>query len=296
MRTISRMGWALAFSLAALPAFAAGSAQHSSAPSSLTAAAFRRAILKLFPATPGQIRQFQKHVNRTQKAVQGPAPKLVNRTIHVNASVGSSIATIPVTPGYVATISFVDSTGAPWQIVAFSVGNPKAFQVKAPKTQTQNVLVVSALGNEVHSNLSVTLKGQSIPFALSLQANNHLTDAVVVARMSGAGPNAQQQAVVSGQMPGASSVLMDFMQYTPPTGAKKMRCNAPQTTVWRYRGELYVRTRLAAIWPAWTTSSNLGGVTVYRMPPVPSMIFSHHGATLNVKVRPPKSTGGHDGR
>jgi intracellular multiplication protein IcmK len=255
------------------------------APASITQTAYQKAMNELLPASPEMIKAYFNRLDKTRGAIHAkPPPNLLKRTFHLSAAPGSKVPRLNLTPGYVAAITFVDTTGEPWPVSSVSVGNPNWFDISLVKSKTGNQLVVSATGSHLSSNLTVGLEGAAMPVAIELRTDAKQSDAVAIVRMDTAGPNADSEPVQSPASLGAAPVLTQFMNYTPPEAAVPVEVDTSGVKVWAYRGYYYVRTRLAALWPAWDAATTLGGTHVYRMPRTASMLFSRSGSHVRVTV------------
>jgi intracellular multiplication protein IcmK len=113
-------------------------------------------------------------------------------------------------------------------------------------------------------------------------------DGAVVFQATMRGPLAEKPMI--GGVKATSTVdeiMLGFVDGIPPKGAEYLPCT-PEfdgVGVWEYEGQLYVRTRHAAVWPAWTMVANgTGDIRVYKMPVVPSIILSKGGATHTLNI------------
>lgn len=165
-------------------------------PASATAEAYQQALEHRLPAAPGQIRAYRHRLDATRSAIQRRiSPKLVTRSLRMTTEPGGNVPVLSIATGYVATLTFVDATGAAWPITAASVGNPKWFSIDVPRTKAENQIVISALGTHRYSNLTVPLNGESMPLSIELHTNPKRSDAVVGVQLGRQGPNAPPSAV-----------------------------------------------------------------------------------------------------
>ena len=84
----------------------------------------------LMPLSPEEIKELRRAFNSTQKAsafVQDVPAKPVSSTVMVDISPGASPPVVRLSSGFVSSLVFLDSTGAPWPIQAYDLGDPKSF-------------------------------------------------------------------------------------------------------------------------------------------------------------------------
>lgn len=81
---------------------------------------------------------------------------------------------------------------------------------------------------------------------------------------------------------------MAFLDGVPPQSAQRVVVHGAKGRdihVWRYNQSLYVRSRLAAVWPAWSAVSNgVGGLRVYKMRPVSQLMMSISGEVVTLRL------------
>ncbi|MCX7126089.1 MAG: hypothetical protein NTU49_10250, partial [Gammaproteobacteria bacterium] len=96
-------------------------------------AAFTQVVRNLMPLDPGQILMLRDMFDQSQRAVAqypGTPPKPTSSSVLVNMSPGASPPVIRLRSGYVTSLVFLDSTGQPWPVVGYDLGNPKAFNIQ----------------------------------------------------------------------------------------------------------------------------------------------------------------------
>lgn len=296
MRCIRATIAALGLSALMLPALglAQASAQHHSSKSDQKAAAnaaFKASEKKLLPLTPQQIKQFRKHLGATNKAIHKRAPaQLTTRTRVLRLSPGAAVPTIKIAPGYVSSIAFLDQTGAPWPITSVALGDGSAFDIQHPKIKAANLLTITAKGRHRDSNISVTLKGWSMPVVIRLKTDPNAGQALIAMRADQRGPNALPPQVGPAPTQVVGKTLMAFLDDVPPAGATPQRVKGTghaRVQAWAYKKHLYVRTALDPVWPAWdNVVRGAGGIHVYRMPVVASLMLSVQGSVHTLSIEP----------
>jgi len=255
---------------------------------------FELSTEQVLPLTPEQIRAFKAKVGDTTQAMRPlEPPKMVTRSAKLKLEPGVTPPALQVAPGYVSTVLFYDSSGAPWPITSITVGNANKFSVQHNENlKPGNMITVSPLSRHSHTNLAVTLQNQSLPVVLSVKTDDAergaIHDSLVSFSATMRGPLAEKPTI--GGVAATSVVdetMLGFVDGVPPASAKFMNC-IPRTdgvSVWKYDGQIYVRSRHAAIWPAWNMVANgTGDVRVYKMPVVPSIMLSVNGATQTLSL------------
>ena len=250
---------------------------------------FVKQMNQMLPLTPEEIEELRARLDATRAAIHpGPLPKAVSHTVLLDLQPGSPVSKIDVVPGFVSSIVFLDSTGAPWPITSVTVGNPKWFDVTAPKVQPQNLLTVAALGTHLSSNLAVTLKNHPTPILIVLTTDSGISAMLTALRANEQGPNATSPIISAPVSVGADSVLLGFLDRVPPDGAIPLVTDNKQVEAWKYEDTLYVRTQYPAVFPAWSaTVSGDAGVRVYAMPLVASVLLTRAGVPFHVRVNVP---------
>lgn len=246
--------------------------------------AFSRMANSSLPMSPAQIELLRRLYDATQRAsatYPGVPPRPVISTSIVNLSPGATPPVIRLGSGFVTSVVFVDSTGAPWPIQAYSNGNPSAYNIQWD--QKGNILLIQAITAYRTGNLAVILKGLNTPVMIELTAGQSAMDMRVDMRMPGLGPNAQPAYET---LPGTGSpYLLSLLDGIPPTNAKALTASACQDCAWLVGDKLYLRTQFHVISPAWiSTMSSVDGTHVYEMEPTPVILASMNGKTIQMSI------------
>ena len=102
-------------------------------PSPEANAAFNALLQQNMPLTPQQVIKLRQMIDTSQRAASTPPtvpPKPVSTTVMMNLAPGTTPPAIRLAKGYVTSLVFVDSTGAPWPIAAYDIGDPKATNIQ----------------------------------------------------------------------------------------------------------------------------------------------------------------------
>lgn len=250
--------------------------------------AFTQMLQDVVPLSPKQIRTLRELFDQSQRAVAqapGVPPKPTSSSLIVNMSPGAAPPTIRLRAGYVTSLVFLDSTGQPWPIVGYDLGNPKNFnlQPSSPDGKSNTVLIQSSR-QYGEGNLAVMLKGENTPVMLTLMSGQRAVDYRVDLRIPGLGPNAQ---VNYATLPSTENPeLLDFLDGTPPHGAKQLTVEGAPAQAWSFQGQLILRTRVTILSPGWASSMNSpDGTYVYALPQTPVLLASQRGEMIRLHVK-----------
>ena len=163
-----------------------------------------------------------------------------------------------------------DSTGQPWPIKGYDVGNPTAFNIIQPTAggseKGGNTLLIQSSTMYKQANLAVILQGLNTPIMITLLPGQQAVDYRVDMQVPRSGPNATVGANQS--LPGSiNSVMMDIVNHVIPKECKKVHINGAQAEAWVYKTKLYLRTPLTLISPGWTSklAGADGTINVYEI-------------------------------
>ncbi len=247
--------------------------------------AFVNVLRGVLPLTPDQIRTLRKRLAASQRAaVASPStpPKPTSSAVIVNLAPGATPPVVRLSNGFVSSLVFLDSTGQPWPIQSYDIGDPKSFNIQWNKKG--NTLLVQANTNYKPGNLAVMLKGQDTPVMVTLIPGQQAVDYRVDLRVPGFGPNAQP---MMSSMPAAeSSSLLDFLNGVPPQGAKSLQVAGGPCEAWKYNGNVYLRTSLTALSPGWISAmSSPDGTHVYEIAQTPVVLASFQGKIVQLTIQ-----------
>lgn len=250
--------------------------------------AFNSIANQAFPLTPDQIQTLNNMLDATQRA-QAAAPnesppQPTSTSLMVNLSPGSTPPVIRLTRGFVSSLVFIDSTGAPWPIESYDIGNPNAFNITWDKKS--NTLMVQARAAYTYGNLAVKLAMLNTPVMLTLVPGQKVVDYRVDLRIQGLGPNAQPGMQGSGLPDQADPTLLNVLDGVPPNGAKRLSVSSNVVQVWVVgNNTMYVRTAFTLLSPAWLSKmSSADGMNAYQLQVTPMLLLSRYGKVLQIKV------------
>nr|WP_094092257.1 DotH/IcmK family type IV secretion protein [Legionella clemsonensis] len=248
--------------------------------------AFEGVTRQLFPLTPEQIVRLKQIYNASeyaQAATAGTPPKPTATSQFVNLSPGSTPPVIRLSQGFVSSLVFLDSTGAPWPISAYDLGDPASFNIQWDKTG--NTLMIQSLKLYTYGNLAVRLRGLNTPVMLTLIPGQKAVDYRVDLRVQGIGPNAKAMPMEEGIPPSANDLLLHVLDGVPPPGSQRLTVSGGDARAWLLNEKMYIRTNLTILSPGWIASmTSADGMHAYEMQKSPVLLVSWHGKVMQLKV------------
>lgn len=252
----------------------------------INALAFEQVTEQLFPLTPEQIlrvKQMYHTIEQANTAAVGTPPKPIATSQIVNLSPGSTPPVIRLSQGFVSSLVFLDSTGAPWPISAYDLGDPTAFNIQWDKTS--NTLMIQANKLYTYGNIAVRLQGLNTPVMMTLIPGQKAVDYRVDLRVQGYGPNTKNLPMDNGLPPSASDLLLHVLDGVPPAGSARLTVSGGDARAWLLNGKMFVRTNLTILSPGWLGSmTSADGMHAYEMQKSPVLLVSWHGKVMQLKV------------
>ncbi len=250
---------------------------------------FKRASQGLLPLSDDQVRVFMRRLESMQKSAQPPsagAPKGEVRVVGISLDPGVAPPQIKLAAGYVTTVDIVDQTGQPWPILDVGVGGN--FEV-TPTQAGSHVVRVVPLTRIGRGNLSLILKGLSTPIIFRLSSGGDSFHMRYDARIPRLGPMAKAPLIKKRHAgPVASDELISMiLENAPPKAASRLKIGGvdARTKAWKVGENVYVRTPLTLLSPAWNASaSSADGMTVYEIGNAPVLLMSDNGAMVRARL------------
>ncbi|HAT6361767.1 TPA: type IV secretion protein IcmK [Legionella pneumophila] len=248
--------------------------------------AFKDMTRNLYPLNPEQVvrlKQIYETSEYAKAATPGTPPKPTATSQFVNLSPGSTPPVIRLSQGFVSSLVFLDSTGAPWPIAAYDLGDPSSFNIQWDKTS--NTLMIQATKLYNYGNLAVRLRGLNTPVMLTLIPGQKAVDYRVDLRVQGYGPNAKSMPTEEGIPPSANDLLLHVLEGVPPPGSRRLVVSGGDARAWLSNEKMYVRTNLTILSPGWLASmTSADGTHAYEMQKSPVLLVSWHGKVMQLKV------------
>lgn len=248
--------------------------------------AFKSVKDQLFPLTPEQTIDIRREHNRQALAnvtEVGAPPRPTATSQIVNLSPGSTPPVIRLAQGFVSSLVFLDSTGAPWPINAYDLGDPSAFNIQWDKTS--NTMMIQSQKLYTYGNLAVRLVGLNTPVMITLIPGQKAVDYRMDMRIQGIGPNAQTLPLEVGVPASANDMLLHVLDGVPPPGSVRLAVSGGDARAWLYKSKMYVRTNLTVLSPGWIGSmTSADGMHAYEMQKSPVLLVSWHGKIMQLKI------------
>jgi intracellular multiplication protein IcmK len=248
--------------------------------------AFENMLKKMYPMSPAQIAALRETHETTQRAMNAPAQPVPTPTVTtqvVNLSPGTVPPVLRLSTGYVSSVVFVDDTGAPWPVAAYSIGDPTGFNIQWD--QQSNLLLIQGQKPYATGNMAVTLQGMPTPVMLTIVTDQGVVDYRVDFRVQGRGPNARGAMIASSAPQNANATLMNLLEGVAPQESQLLTVTGGSAQAWLWNNQLYVRTPLTLLSPGWVaTLSSADGTHVYQLPVTPMILASSRGEPVTLKV------------
>jgi len=260
--------------------------QVMSIPDAIDEMAFRRMVKSLMPLKPEYIARLKKQLHENELA-EASAPKVPPKPVagsqFVNLAPGSTPPVIRLSQGFVTSVVFLDSTGSPWPIAAYDIGNPKAFNIQWDRKS--NTMMIQAKTLYTYGNLAVRLRDLNTPVMLTLIPGQKVVDYRLDFRVQGYGPNATLPRTQRMPQAAGDPRLLSILDGVPPDGSTVLRVSGGRAQAWSHGGNLYLRTRLAVLSPGWVAKiTSADGLHVYKMTMTPVVLVSDHGKVVKLRV------------
>lgn len=247
--------------------------------------AFANMLRSMMPLSPEQIKTLRKLYDDSQHAAAtfpGIPPKPTSSSVAVNLSPGAAPPIVRLRNGFVTSLVFLDSTGQPWPIQAYDIGDPNSFNIQWD--QKGNTLLVQSDTTYRSGNLAVMLKGQDTPVMITLMPGQRAVDYRVDMRVPGLGPNASP--TMSSLPESANPQLLNFLNGIPPNAAKALTVDGGPGQAWLLGDHIYLRTELTVLSPSWIASmSSPDGTHVYEITKAPIVLASYRGKVVQLTVQ-----------
>lgn len=247
--------------------------------------AFLGVLNKQLPMSTEQIATLHQAFDDSQRASATPPdipPRPTTSSILVDLSPNAVPPIIRLGAGYISSLVFVDSTGQPWPIEAYSVGDPGSFNIQWDKKG--NTLLVQSTTFYKRSNLAVILKNLNTPVMLTLLPGQTAIDYRIDLRISGLGPNAT---IVQSYLPDAGNpILLDILNGVPPKDARILKVIGDDNCqAWLINNVLYLRTQLNIVSPAWKSiMTSIDGTHAYELQPSSVILALQDGKDKTIKL------------
>lgn len=263
--------------------------QHKQAPvKNKRDAAFEVLLNQALPMSPDQIKEMRRLYDIVEEAkftTPKAPPTPISSSTRVNLDPGSIPPLIRLSAGFVTSLNFIDTTGAPWPIASYGIGDPQAFNIQWD--QYSNTLFIQSLRLYSHGNMAIKLKDLDTPIMISMVSGQKEVDFRVDLQVAGRGPQATAPILPESVNTPAqvNPMLINFLDGIPPVGSTKLDAGR-YGEAWVYQNKMYFRSKLKLLSPAWTaTVSSPDGTHVYEMMKTPLILATENGVTVNIVLK-----------
>jgi len=270
------------------------------------------------PFTPDEIRRLGarlKEVSRAKEEIgtEFAAPN-ARAALRVSFAPGQQTSLIFTTKGYPTALSFVDRTGQPWPIAWNSTGNAayadgatNCDSVKGggsnggPAVQTSgfytcvpfkgsNTINIEPISLQPRGGLLITLQNAPKPISFLLIAGRGSYDDNLTVRVAESGPNAKETIDTRPGAPATGEPFMNaLLSGVAPAAARPVSVEGvspDDVRAWKIGNEMYLRTRLVLMTPAWDNSEHgEAGYTLYAFRDTPYILLSNAGRTVSASLK-----------
>ena len=248
--------------------------------------AFNTLLAQNMPLSPQQVLKLRQQIDVAQRAAATPPtipPKPVSSTIMVNLAPGTTPPAIRLAQGYVSALVFVDSTGSPWPIAAFDIGNPRALNIQWDGKS--NILLMQSILPYSDGDMVVRLVGMPTPITLQLVSGQRVVDYRVDLHISGIGPNSKDLPMGTDLPGSANQLLLGVLDGVAPAGGREVNVLGATAQAWILGEKMYLRTRLTLLSPGWMGKMvSSDGMQAYELAKTSSILVSKYGEPTELRI------------
>lgn len=246
---------------------------------------------QLSPQQVDVLKDIQLQRDKSKSTPYLSPAKPITRSLMVNLDAGVEPPVLRLSRGAQTSVVFSDMNGNPWMIDRVSMNRDQFSDGMGggggEMASSTNILTLEPLTTAAFGNATVVLKGMNTPIILTLTSGQPQMDARVDAKIEGLNPDAMQSVQVS-SYPTLDDSLTSFLDGTPPSSAKKLTVSgAKDIRAWSYNGNLYVRAKADALYPAYMSAAkSTSGMSIYRYSGVKnSVTLMAQGQTYTVFIK-----------
>ncbi len=256
--------------------------------------AYDAALEGLLPLRPEEIRTLLERFDRTQESVEtpvypNPKPEVVVQNISLEPGVKPAV--IKLAYGHITTVTFSDTTGAPWPVQDISwAGNFEVIETSKGSEEEAftHMFRISPQSEFAYGNMSITLTGMRTPVIITLETNREIVHYRFDAVISDYGPFAKAPLIETGiQTAAGSGELSSMLEGIIPEGAERLNVSGldGRTSAYKINDQIFVRTPLTMLSPAWSQSAaSSDGTKVYQINDTPVLLLSNKGRMARAKL------------
>lgn len=248
--------------------------------------AFNEMTQQNVPLSPEQVVKLRQIIDASQRAASIPAtvpPKPVSTTLMINLAPGATPPAIRLAQGYVTSLVFVDSTGTPWPVASYDLGDPKATNIQWDGKS--NILLVQSKQPYGDSDIVIRLTGLPTPITLALVSGQRVVDYRTDIHVPGIGPNTKELPTGTPLPDSANQLLLSVLDGVAPPDSKALKVGGGDCQAWLLGAKMYLRTRLTVLSPGWVGRMvSPDGMIAYEIPKSSSVLVSQYGQPIELKI------------
>jgi len=247
---------------------------------------YQAAIDQTTPLTAGQIIALRKRIDASKRAAaaspESPAkPVYTEQTVDLSPGAPPPIVRVS---DLGSAVTFIDMTGAPWDITEIDNMAKGRFDVLKPVPSVPTITITAA-GTYVEGDVAVFLKDLPFPVVVKMIAGQRETDYREDIRIPRRGPQSilPTHGTPSIDLPkdGLQSLLDDIA--TPEAKPIHIENGPPGMKAWVVGENIVLRTNLSLNNPAYfNTLTAADGTHVYEIPKTPVVTVSDSGTLCNI--------------
>ncbi|PKU21991.1 hypothetical protein CWS72_24105 [Telmatospirillum siberiense] len=261
-------------------------------PPDLRGSAYKDVIDESIPLTPQEIREFKKRTNDLQHAAAAPVVPLkpVSGAVSLSFDPGSPPPEIKLGTGRVTSLVFFDRSGEPWPVEAIKPGAAVIEVTKGgDQTHDSNIINVVSTVPQPYTDLSIVLKGAPAPIKIGFAPGTNSYQSSLSVRVNAAGVNAKPPIITTTPADSVapeegSQLLMAVLTGVPPDGAQPLTVEGGPAQAWRINDQVYLRTTLPVLSPAWIGSVRTGEMAAYLLDDTPIVLVSADGQVVSLRI------------
>lgn len=223
--------------------------------------------------TPAQMQRLKEQELTKQRLQSTPYTHVANpvvRSISPDLSPGVAPPVIRVSKNILTSVVFTDLDGNPWNIEKVMLNRNQFDDTAGAPEEDKRTNILTLEPNQAieYGNVTVQLKGKTLPVIFLLTSGQPEVDVRLDVRMKGANPNAPQDFSPHAGLSASTDIddaALAFLDGTIPAEAEMLLSNDSAVRAWSFGGATYVKTSLDVLYPAYhSRATSPDGVNIYR--------------------------------
>lgn len=231
--------------------------------------------------TPEQRKRIKAVELERQRIDSNPYINTANpvvRSIMPDLAPGVTPPIIRVSKNILTSIVFTDLDGNPWFIEKVML-NRNQFNDSAGvdgEGKPTNILTIEPIQAIDYGNVTVILKGKTLPVILLIASGQPDVDVRLDVRMKGKNPDiAVNDIPISARAVSADidEIGLGFLDGTIPSDAEMLASSDPAIRAWNYSGAIYIKSSLDVLYPSYhSRAKSPDNVNIYRFDNEPTSV------------------------